>query len=129
MCDGEIITPSPEPRQEVKKRSGILKSLMDYLRKINNSAINYQRVNYLVVDSDFSKVNMCPKCGDLQIDYMWLNIPNPQKYSISSEIKLGRIIINGHLVICNSCSYLKKEIEDKSNWMDLLPHTVSTMSF
>jgi len=108
VCTGEIVAPNSGSRQEVKKRS-ILKSIGDYLCRIIDSAINYEKVNYPVIDYDSSKVNMCLKCGDLEIDDNWLRIPHPSKPRISEAIKSGFIIINGSLTVCLFCQAVDVE--------------------
>lgn len=110
MCEGKIVAPNPEPK-EVKKRNNLLKSIKDYFCKIIDSAIDCESVNYPVVSSDLSKVNMCLKCGDLEIDDNWLRIPHPSKPRISEAIKSGSIIINGRLTVCHFCVSTEKEMK------------------
>lgn len=132
MCDGEIVAPNPELRQqEIKKGRSFWKLLKDFFCRIKDYSID----SYRITEADYlelPKVNMCLKCGDLEIDDRWLRIPHPQKSSISEEIKLGGIKINGCLSICDFCVSMEKEIEEKRknfylDSRDIVP--VSPMSF
>lgn len=72
----------------------------------------WERITFLSTGLDEAKVNMCLSCGDLEINREWQRIPHPQKQIISDAIKSGEISVNGHLVICNFCLSMEKEIKE-----------------
>ena len=100
MCDGTIVAPVGK-HGEAEIRFGLIEFLKRFWEKI----ICF----YTVDELNQSKVNMCLKCGDLEIDENWLNIPHPSKPRISEAIKSGSIIINGMLKVCHFCRAVEAE--------------------
>lgn len=126
MCEGPIVNLSGIKKAEVRK------SFLTNLFKNFLERITYYPT---VVDSDQSKVNMCLRCGDLEIGEEWQRIPYPQKPIISKEVEAGRITINGSLTVCDFCVFVEKEIQrkredlytDQQTRLEIFP--VSSMSF
>lgn len=94
MCTGEIITPTKKANIATQNSF----SLMGYFQRF------FEKVSLRL---NPPKVNMCLKCGDLQIQEVWQKIPYPQKPIISDAIKSGGITINGYLVRCDLCEDIK----------------------
>lgn len=128
MCKGPIVAPPGKKMVEAKSSF----SLTEFFKRF------WERITCSAVSSDQPKVNMCLKCGDLQVDEEWLKIPHPQKPAISGAIKSGGISINGYLAVCNFCASMEKEVKEKrdnlykgsSSFLDFEQVTaVSSMSF
>lgn len=118
MCKGPIVD-LPGRHVETKKRSF---SLYNFFKNF------LERVAYCsaVDNSEQYKVNMCLECGDLEIFGKWLKIPHTQKSTISKEIEVGRITINGNLKVCDFCAYMEKEIRNKRENLYKDPTVCST---
>lgn len=114
MCEGPIIADSADKSNN--------KVEIDF-----SWAGFFKRFWAKITDSDYleprPKVNMCLKCGDLEIGGEWQKIPHLQKSSISGEIQFGSIVINGGLKVCDFCASAGKEIKEKRKnlYVDLLP--------
>lgn len=102
MCTGEIVAPAGMPKDTTKGNF----SLMEYLK------VFWERIT-CNENLDEPKDNMCPKCGDLQVNDVWLKTPYPQREIIMMEIHSGRIAINGWLKRCDSCRLSKKVNKEK----------------
>ncbi|MEK7150368.1 MAG: hypothetical protein AAB688_00175 [Patescibacteria group bacterium] len=100
MCGGAIVAPAGKHGEAVR-RFGLIEFLKRFWKKIT--------FFYPVGELYQSKVNMCLKCGDLEIDENWLNISHISKSRISEAIKSGSIIINGMFKVCFLCSSKEKK--------------------
>ena len=122
MCTGEIVAPVGKKREEIKF------SLVEFIKK-------FCKIITCVADGlNQPKVNMCIKCGDLEIDGRWQKIPHPQRMTIKNEIESKRIIIKGSLMVCDFCLLIEKTIEEnRKNFYkqssDPLETSVSSVSF
>ncbi len=127
MCNGPIVASVGNLRDETESSFSLMEFLKRFWEKISCSAVRLE---------DQPKVNMCLKCGDLEINGEWLKIPHPQKPRISDEVKSGTITINGRLTVCDFCGFMERKIKKISKifkgssafQLDFV-HPTSSMSF
>ena len=106
MCDGKTIVPAGKATERIKKVKNTL-NLREALK------IFWANITCSNIEFGQPKVNMCPKCFDLEIDNKWQKTAYPQRTSIGGKIYSGAIIIDGYLKRCDFCRLMKNEIKNK----------------
>lgn len=91
MCKGPIVAPTKSMSVAIQDGFSLIRFFKRFFEKVS-------------IRLNPPEVNMCLRCGDLQIQEVWQKIPHPQKPIISDAVKSGGITINGYLVRCDFCA-------------------------